>query len=424
MTAIESKAVFAARALALGIDAQTLTAMEALGWTTLGSFAFSCSYVPGQADDAAFKVDVLTALFGNPVNRLAAPLRRLYFEAYTLSAHDMKNKLERTGEDPPRKIPLPEREARFNKLSLRLKGVKLTGSSEPAHALVDTISQMIEDGTLKYIPWSDCQSRDKEIVSQKRDKHWQPDARGMMKEVATSSMAPADTTTDLKLTQALFRRGIACDLAQLMSFETHEKLAQVLLDSLEEEPMPGYCNVTLAQLQRADQEIFRLLATKTRAGLGPDINGFKPLEVHMQSVLDHTRVRVLLMPLPSGKSGTEALKETKRPAETQGVPGTGARAKKTARKAAAAAKAAPVPKAAAKAGSPKASGAPFMPMPLALRGRHSVTKDGSRICFGYNLGTCKSTVTNGKCEKGVHCCCGCFANHPLSACPSTASSSS
>lgn len=422
MTAIESKAVFQARAIAIGVDRPTLLLMEAQNWKTLASFGFSCSYVPGQTDDSTFKTDVLTVLFGAPVHPMAAALRRLYFESYTMAAAELKSKLERTGEDPPRKLPLPEREARFNRLASRLTGMKLVGPTEPSHALVDSIAQMIEDGTLRYIPWSECQSRDNEIVSIKRDKQWLPDARGIIKEVVSSSSSPADTSTDLKLSQALTRRGIACDMANLMDFETHEKLANLFMEELDMDPPADYAKVTVNQLQKADKEIFRLLAAKTRGGLGPDALGRRPVDTFMKEILDSTRVRVLLMPLPSGrpspKSETPMGAPIKKAPGPPGTPGSSPRAKARAKKAAAASSPSggiqPSPKPAAKK---RDAATAFIPMPLALRGQNATNPEGKRMCFGFNLGTCKAITVGDSCDKGVHGCCKCFGNHASKDCP-------
>ena len=40
-------------------------------------------------------------------------------------------------------------------------------------------------------------------------------------------------------------------------------------------------------------------------------------------------------------------------------------------------------------------------------------KDGERICFGYNLGTCSEGKVGKRCQKGLHVCChkSCGAKH-------------
>ena len=112
----------------------------------------------------------------------AAALRRLFVEAYTLAAADLRSKVERTADDPPKRLPVAERAARFEKLRRRLVGVSLEGDLEPSHHLVDRIVQMVEDGALKYVPWADCTTRADELVGVKVDKTWKPDSTGFVKD--------------------------------------------------------------------------------------------------------------------------------------------------------------------------------------------------------------------------------------------------
>ena len=147
--ALDSKAVFRARAVQLGLDDTALGNMEKLGWTTLGSFGFACSYVPGQADDAIFKADIVVPVLTDAAHPMSAILRRLYFESYSMAASEMRGRLERTSSDPPRVIPQPEREQRFQALVRSLPGMSFKGIMEPAHAIADKMTQMLEQGQLR-----------------------------------------------------------------------------------------------------------------------------------------------------------------------------------------------------------------------------------------------------------------------------------
>jgi hypothetical protein len=46
-------------------------------------------------------------------------------------------------------------------------------------------------------------------------------------------------------------------------------------------------------------------------------------------------------------------------------------------------------------------------LPKDLAGGKTVTADGSRICFSYNLGNCQLAKPGQSCFKGLHVCCGC-----------------
>ena len=165
-TTLESKVVFRARALSLGVTNNVVDLLAANGWATLGSYGYSCGWVPGATDDAAFKLDVLTPVLGSPVHPWAAPLRRLDYEAYSMSAADLRSKLERTATDPPRAMPAPEREQRLALLQQAIPGTLLRGPQEPANSMVDMLSQCLETGTLKYLSWLNCPSRDRACLCQ------------------------------------------------------------------------------------------------------------------------------------------------------------------------------------------------------------------------------------------------------------------
>ena len=60
------------------------------GWPTLGKFAFSSSYVPGQIDDSNFVKHVIKRLGLDEMDVRVAGVRRLFFEAYTVSAFEMR----------------------------------------------------------------------------------------------------------------------------------------------------------------------------------------------------------------------------------------------------------------------------------------------------------------------------------------------
>ena len=66
--------------------------MAAKGWDTLGSFAFSSSYAPGQPTDEAFMVGVVERLGLERESQLLPGLRRLFYEAYTQSAMEMRRR--------------------------------------------------------------------------------------------------------------------------------------------------------------------------------------------------------------------------------------------------------------------------------------------------------------------------------------------
>ena len=157
---LESEAAFRARGRSIGLNDTELDSLRALGWGTFAALSFSCNYTPGAVDDAAF-VLMARQVFNidpPPPDRMPA-LRRMFYEAFTMTAADLRARLDRTSEDVPRRMAAPEREARFSEQGLRLAGVDLADETEPSHALLDLAVQMHEDNCLKYISWAECTSR-------------------------------------------------------------------------------------------------------------------------------------------------------------------------------------------------------------------------------------------------------------------------
>jgi hypothetical protein len=274
--------------------------MREKGWETMANFAFSTSYAPGQADDSNFIEGVLVPILGDGASPQAAALRRLFFESYTMNVAEMRRKLERTDEDPPRRLPLAEKAARLAKVQARLQGLKIEGQLEPSHRLIDLCVQFAEDNQIKYIEWHDCTQRSQEVLSIKKDKQlnervWTPDASGVVRERAKQPDSRADVRSDLRLRQALQRRGLALEIADLMRYETHELLVEKLFEEFLREPLEGYFGVATQQIQAADRHAFVRLAELCRTGVQRTPSGTYPLEAAMTVTLTKPAFSFLLM---------------------------------------------------------------------------------------------------------------------------------
>ena len=116
MSSLDSVAVFAKRLEELKLGAY-INEFTALGWDSMGSFAFSCAFSPGQADDSSFINEVVVPLLTDPAHVLKPQLRRLFFEAYTLAALDVQRRASPTEDmEKPKKLPAPERLSRLRVL--------------------------------------------------------------------------------------------------------------------------------------------------------------------------------------------------------------------------------------------------------------------------------------------------------------------
>ena len=231
---LDSVAVFEARSKEMGLLDDWASRIKAKGWNTFALLAFACSYTPGQADDANLvKLGAIitgTGASDPPEDRMPV-IRRLFFDAYTLAAADLRSRVDRREDDAPRKLALPERSQRNRDQALRLAGVSLDGEREVSHALVDAVVQLCEDNQVRYIRWEQCTKRDAELMGVKSDPVWKPDAGGLIRESKVSQELSADTSTDLLLRNALQRRSLAFDNCRLVAYSVFERWTDVLLDA-------------------------------------------------------------------------------------------------------------------------------------------------------------------------------------------------
>ena len=395
MSFVDSEVVFKARCDEIKLSSATFQALKAKGWSTFGSYAFSISTNPGQVSDDDFDAKVSVPVLGAANHAEAALLRRLLFESYTLTATELRRKTD-TGElDGPKKLPVQEIAARFEAVERKLFPLKIESVLEPSHSLINSLAQCADDGRLRYIEWAKCTSRAAKLNNVKEQgsfKMWKADSAGVIKQTEPESSLRCEVASELDVLNALRRRGIAYELANLMSYEVHETIVNLFFTELQRDPIEGFRKTTLSQLSAADREVHLRLAEKTRAGLPLGPAGELPLDKHVEEVIKLPSVMWLLMP----KQKTAIVEK---PAATT-MPKN------------AAPKGSPHPQ--DKRGQPK--GGKFdkknrrnlkIPMPAQLRGGTPVDSDGRSICYGYNLGTCSDR----NCKRGRHVCCkeGCFS---------------
>ena len=177
-------------------------------------------------------------------------------------------------------------------------------------------------------------------------------------------------------------------------------------------------------MRAADREVWRLLSKEARGQLRAKSGADPPpLEALVDGVLASMEVNLLLMPLPRAAAGSSG--SSKRPPGDRDLTPekTSSRSKRRARlvdslkkKLAEKEKQDAPPPAPHPAERPKGRGRGRPAMPRQLWGGVAETPDGQRICFGFNLGSCK--VTGDKCDKGVHVCSrkGCGGRHPATEC--------
>ena len=302
----------------------------------------------------------------------------------------MKTRVEPSNDLVTRKMPVAERLARQKAQEARLTGVHFSPETTPAHGVVDRLVEMLETGTLVYLPPGKYLSRAQEIQSAKADKTLSIDSDGNLK--VTSKLEKfehCDTGSEWTLRQAWARRSLAFDMAGLASFQSMEAWVHKLYVALERPAPPGYHSVALTQIIAADRHLFTLVASNLLGALSAVPGREKPIDGQLRVLSEHSEVLQFLNHLPVPPAPTNPLKRL-HPSSPHKDKGKG-KGKAKGRKGKGAGGSVSVPDGA-------------------------VTKiDDKPLCFAFNCGSCKFKVSKkGRCGRGFHLCWwkGCGGDHP------------
>eukprot|EP00435_Cladocopium_sp_Y103_P016429 s3380_g4.t1 len=418
---LDSAACFRSRAEEIGLTEDEISRAGTLNVNTFGKFAFGANYVPGQANDQPLLAFISKLCDEDPPPESRIPLiRRLFYEAYTLQNAELRAKIEKREDDPPRRLAQAERSSRYEEQAKRLAGLDLTGELEPSHALVDVIFQMIEDNQMRYIRWEQCTKRDQELMGIKHDPMWKPDSQGIIREVRVQSEIKADTSSDLRLKYALQRRSLAVDQGRLCSYDKLEKWSNILLEAYTKTPLEGYKKVTIEQIQHADMEMFKYLIKKTRGGIRPT-GAVAPLAAALDQALVLPEIRLHLQPLPAGTSAKRKSDDDdehqavdKKPKSSSSSSSENMKLRRTIENLQGQVRNLSGNKAKGLGKGKQRKGAnphSSVRMPAELIGHHAMTGDGEPICFSFNLSGCDAAGVNERCKKGWHVCTKCRGGH-------------
>ena len=423
---IDSKVTFQARLveLELGELSQKLTD---LNWDTYAKLAFAVpSTAPGVVDEDVFKRQVLEKLFsiseGQEMPAQATVVRRLWYESHVLFVGSMRQKLERSEDDAPKRMPHAEREERKDRLRTKLApGLVMEKALEPADYLIDKFFNMADLNRAEWVPWEHCPPRSKELGAGPAKKKWLPDGSSVVRERTVRKEPTASITTAMDMCLALQRRGLVAEIAGVLSYERHELLRNRLMCAISDKEVDArYEQVSIEQACRADRRAWELLSRACSTGIKP-VGGALPLDTAMVKVLKSYEFTSTLLPLPAKER-----RGKKRKAELSSGSSTVTEEKKKKRKRNRKSKKEKKDKTSdalqAEVGdlrrqlrgksagrnvgkgkdAGKDQGSP--PVPQALLPGKSITEDGDRICFGYNLGTCRDAKPGERCKRGFHVC--------------------
>ncbi|CAE7417337.1 unnamed protein product [Symbiodinium sp. CCMP2592] len=348
----------------------------------LRRLAFISSFTPGQTDEGPLMQVLKDILKRDLTIADKANWRAVYNEAFAIVTAEMKQRIEKADpESTVRPLSQPERSERYERQAKKLVGISLKGPLEPADALVDLAVASYEANELRYIPWDRCVSKEAELAGEKkRDVRFTvEESSGKLRIEHKQPDLVADTSSEILVQQALTRRALAMDQANLIEFSVADKWTQRLMKARMQAPAEHFARPTWKQLESADRQLFAELRDKTRAGVQTVASG-RPLDTLLPDAMYMNEVSCLLQPFPA-----PALKDVpqkpdapkwERPSPYNKGGGKGKKGKQR-----------------------------FMTrLPAGLEGCRSHTNRGDPICFAFNLGGCPTKGQ--KCEKGLHICAG------------------
>ena len=397
-TLLDSEAQFEARALEIGLTQPVVDAVKAAGVTTLSRLAFSVGQ-PGQAIVPNDVDNFLQGALGRPATLAeSAGVRRLAFEAQTFLVASLRQVVEQRDDGVPKKIGAAERESRMRTMRAELTGLDIQDELEPSHSLLEKVCQIHETNNLRYIEPSICTSRNMEVLGGTKSKELAFEGGSLVvREKDDRQVVPTDT--EMKLSHAFARRGLAFKFARLMTYEQHSKWIAFLFAATQREMPPGYSKPSLHQLVACDRAAFAKLGS-TMASVRARPDGTYPLGEQLLELKNDPLIVLHLAPLARSSSSAGGTSSTTRSTPYQSHrPDSSHGGQKP-------------QKGKSKGKTP--------PMPAELRGKWHKHSNGEPLCFGYNTSKgCTMAQDGQKCSKGWHLCAEpkCLQPHSLQAHP-------
>ena len=409
MALVDSVAAFKARVEEIGLGDLYAKFVDN-GFDSHAAFAFSSSYQPSQSDEKPFIDNVITPLVGEEKRRRPM-IRRLFFESFALVTASMREKVEATDEDRPKKMSNEELQERRKKVMATMRGLDTEDEHDPSIFLINTCYSMHTEDLLKYIDWAICGNARAERVGQKKDKALMPDGKGFVKETTVTSHPTVTVSTDLQVQNVLIRRGIALEIAYIMSYEVHDELKLRLVQALTSTPPTGYNRVGLQQVKEADQMFFDLLARKARGGIKKQVPEGFYLDALAREVLQDSRFTMLLNPLPRPVGRARSRSRSPRNRRTTNRWGNDKGSDYKTKKGDKVKGGGKGKNKGKDKGKQKERGNVALPKELLANGV-GWTDNEEPICFGYNTSKgCDQAEPGMRCPRGWHVCAfkGCFA---------------
>lgn len=300
--AVDSKAAFQDRARALEVDDPSISLLEASGIVSYATYAYCCTFQPGQSDDTPLTTFLTTALGGAPDPGLAAKLRRLFFEAHALSLEDLKARVDRSETSEARVLPLSEKMERIRLQQGRLSGLSFTPQTEPSHSLIDRVCQQLDDNCVTYVELSKCTSRHDETLNTKVDNSLSLDSSGSLRMTKKPKLEDVNITGEHRLRLAFLRRSLAYDLSGIGTFSVLDIWTQKLFEKMNDPPLSGYRTISVEQVLNADRALWVKVSNDTRSKLHTRAGEPKAFDVSFAKFCEHPEVLQHLAPTQAPSS--------------------------------------------------------------------------------------------------------------------------
>ena len=143
----ESQAAFRKRASEVGLVQSEVDHLVAAHVDTLSKLAFVL-VPPGKVPED----DAVKGLLPAGANRGSiAGLKRLLFEAHTLIASELKQRVEKSDDSQPVSLNVAERDSRLEDQKSRLGGLSFQGDAEVAHDAYNLVYSMVQKDDLLWL---------------------------------------------------------------------------------------------------------------------------------------------------------------------------------------------------------------------------------------------------------------------------------
>ncbi|CAE7255146.1 unnamed protein product [Symbiodinium sp. CCMP2592] len=291
---LDSEAQFLQRAAELGIPDAAAQAFKRHGLATLNRYGFAHGQ-PGQPIDETLFNTFFEGIAGVGQSlRTLSAARNLLFEAHVFISASLKNRVEATA-DTAKPVPRAERSARLDSLRAKYPGLEISKGLEPGHAMLDSASHQAESKILKYMPPSRCASREQEMMSNKSSAKLLEIEGSQVKVKENDKGLFIENNTEFLVYQALRRRGLAYEFADLVTFTVHQKWVDWLFGELSKEQPARFQKVQMFQILRADKAAWLHMADVVK-DIRPS-DGTRPIDAEFARLPTVHSVVFALLPL-------------------------------------------------------------------------------------------------------------------------------